>query len=74
VCKLYRGGPAWLEPDAPTPPEFKVEAVKFVTEQGYSIAEAARSLGLNENLVRSWKLAPEPKAPRPSPAEYEQSE
>jgi transposase len=36
-------------------PEFKTEAVKLVTEQGYSVAEAARSLGLNENLIRSWK-------------------
>src|SRR5207302_4148751 len=36
-------------------PEFKVEAVKLVTEQGYSFAEAARSLDLNENLIRSWK-------------------
>ena len=38
-------------------PEFKAEAVKLVTEQGYSVAEAARSLGLSENLVRSWKRA-----------------
>ncbi len=38
-------------------PEFKVEAVKLVTEQGYSVAEAARSLGLNDNLIRSWKQA-----------------
>jgi transposase len=37
--------------------EFKVEAVKLVTEQGLSVAEAARSLGLHENLLRSWKLA-----------------
>lgn len=36
-------------------PEFKAEAVKLVTEQGYSIAEAARSLGLCENLIRNWK-------------------
>ena len=36
-------------------PEFKVEAVKLVTEQGYSVAEAARSLGLSENLIRNWK-------------------
>jgi transposase len=36
-------------------PEFKAEAVKLVTEQGYSIAEAARSLGLNQNLIRNWK-------------------
>ncbi len=35
--------------------EFKVEAVKLVTEQGYSVAEAARSLGVSENLLRSWK-------------------
>ena len=38
-------------------PEFKAEAVRLVTEQGYSVAEAARSLGLNENLIRSWKQA-----------------
>ena len=38
-------------------PEFKVEAVSVVTEQGFSFAEAARSLGLNENLIRSWKQA-----------------
>ena len=38
-------------------PEFKAEAVKLVTEQGYSIAEAARSLGLGETLLRSWKQA-----------------
>jgi transposase len=38
-------------------PEFKAEAVKLVTEQGYSIAEAARSLGLNDNLIRSWRQA-----------------
>src|SRR4051812_17755665 len=37
--------------------EFKIEAVKLITEQGYSVAEAARSLGLHENLLRSWKQA-----------------
>ena len=31
-------------------PEFKAEAVKLVTAQGYSVAQAARSLGLSENL------------------------
>jgi transposase len=36
-------------------PEFKAEAVKLVTQQGYSVAEAARTLGLNENLIRNWK-------------------
>jgi transposase len=38
-------------------PEFKAEAVKLVTEQGYAIAEAARSLGINDNLIRNWKHA-----------------
>ena len=35
--------------------EFKIEAVKLVIEKGQSIAEAARSLGLYENLLRHWK-------------------
>ena len=38
-------------------PEFKTEAVKLVTDQGYSVAEAARSLGIHETLLRSWKQA-----------------
>ena len=37
--------------------EFKVEAVKLVTEKGYSVAEAARSLDIGETLLRSWKTA-----------------
>jgi transposase len=41
--------------------EFKTEAVKLVTEQGYSMAEAARSLGVHETLLRSWKHALESK-------------
>ena len=40
-------------------PEFKAEAVKLVTEKGYSVAEAARSLGIHETLLRSWKQAVE---------------
>jgi transposase len=38
-------------------PEFKVEAVKLVIEKGYSVAEAARSLGIHDTLLRSWKQA-----------------
>lgn len=37
--------------------EFKIEAVRLVTEQGQSVAEAARSLGIGENQLRSWKQA-----------------
>ena len=40
-------------------PEFKTEAVKLVTEQGYSVAEAARSLGISENLIRNGRQARE---------------
>ena len=35
--------------------EFKREAVKLVTEQRYSLAEAARNLGVHANLLRTWK-------------------
>lgn len=35
--------------------EFKREAVALVTEQGYTPAEAARSLGIHANLLRSWR-------------------
>ena len=48
-------------------PEFKSEAVKLVTEQGYSIAEAARSLGLSDNLLRNWKHALEAKGEQAFP-------
>lgn len=35
--------------------EFKEEAVKLVTEQGYKISEAARNLGIRENMLGRWK-------------------
>jgi transposase len=38
-------------------PEFKAEAVRLITEQGYSVAEAARSLGISDNLIRNWRRA-----------------
>ena len=34
--------------------EFKLSAVKLVNEQGYSIADAARSLGIDPANVRGW--------------------
>jgi len=34
--------------------EFKLDAVSLVTEQGYSRAEAARSLGINANMLGRW--------------------
>ena len=37
--------------------EFKVRAVRMVTDQKLSVAEAARRLGVGENLLRLWKTA-----------------
>ena len=34
--------------------EFKEEAVKLVTEKGYSQAEAARCLGISEKNINRW--------------------
>ena len=34
--------------------EFKLSAVQLVNQQGYSIPEAARSLGVDPNCVRGW--------------------
>ena len=34
--------------------EFKLGAVKLVTEQGYSYSQAGRNLGINGNLVSRW--------------------
>jgi len=35
--------------------QFKIDAVKRVTEQGYKVSEAARSLGIHEGILRRWK-------------------
>ena len=35
--------------------EFREEAVKLITEQGYQIAEAARNLGINQTMLWRWK-------------------
>lgn len=34
--------------------EFKLQAVKLVKEQNVSIAQAARDLDLNYNVLRNW--------------------
>ena len=38
------------------PKEFKEEAVNLVIEQGYSVPEAVKSLGIGANLLYRWKL------------------
>lgn len=35
--------------------EFKEEAVALILEQGYSVAQAAKSLGIGSSLLYKWK-------------------
>jgi len=37
--------------------EFKLAAVKMITDQKLSVAEVARRLDVGENLLRTWKKA-----------------
>ena len=41
--------------------EFKIGAIKLITEQGYTIAEAARRLEVHHKCLRDWiaKYAPQ---------------
>jgi len=45
--------------------EFKLSAVKLVNEQGYSVVDAAKSLGVDAGNVRNWveKFTPEADPP-----------
>ena len=36
--------------------QFKIDAVKLVTEQGYKLSEAARNLGIDSSVLRRWKM------------------
>ena len=35
--------------------EFKLEALRLITEKGYSIAQVARDLDLRPDMLRRWK-------------------
>jgi transposase len=37
--------------------EFKLQAVKMITEQKFSVAEVARRLDVRESLLHTWKKA-----------------
>lgn len=34
--------------------EFKLDAIRLVTDHGYKQAEAARNLGINASMLRRW--------------------
>ena len=48
---------------------FKEEAVKLITDQGYSFAEAGRNLGVTPNLISRWKRDSEGGNSEMSPAQ-----
>ena len=37
--------------------EFKLQAVRMLTDQGLSVAEVSRRLGVGENCLRNWRRA-----------------
>ena len=56
------------------PQAFKEEAVALVSDQGYSVPEAANSLGSSSNLLYRWKDKVDEKAAGTALAEDERIE
>ena len=56
------------------PKEFKEEAVALVLEQGYSVPEAAKSLGIATNMLYRWKQQIEDQASGKALSEDERDE
>ncbi len=56
------------------PQEFKEEAVALVKEQGYSVPEAAKTLGIASNVLYRWKDKVEQQRQGEDLAEDERSE
>ena len=54
--------------------DFKRDAVALVTEQGYKVTEAARSLDINDNLLRRWRQQYEEQASGTALSTYEREE
>jgi transposase len=48
--------------------QFKIDAVKLVTEQGYKVSEAARNLDIHPNILRKWRDQLTATVTRPFPA------
>jgi transposase len=58
--------------------EFKLQALRMLTDQGLAVAEVARRLGVGENCLRNWRQAARdqgeaafPGQGNPSPSEEE---
>ncbi len=55
------------------PPEFKLQAVTMMTEQGLSVAAVARPLGVPESRLHEWKTAVREEGPAASPGSGHQT-
>jgi len=58
--------------------EFKLQAIRMLTDQGLAVAEVARRLGVSEGCLRAWRAAAQehgsdafPGHGTPTPAEDE---
>ena len=56
------------------PAEFKEEAVALIHDQGYTVAEAAKSLGIGTSLLYKWKEKLEAEREGSAMSEDERSE
>ena len=50
-------------------PEFKDEAIKLITERGYSVTDVAERLGVSQHSIYKWLKAIQPL--RNNPDEHE---
>lgn len=53
--------------------DFKRDAVGLITHQGYSVAEAAKNLGVNAGVLRRWKTEVERTGPVAFPGKGHQT-
>jgi transposase len=53
--------------------DFKRDAVGLITQQGYSVAEAAQNLGVHASLLRRWKTEVERTGPVAFPGKGHQT-
>ena len=49
--------------------EFKIQAVAMLTDQGLSVAEVSRQLGVSENCLRGWRDAAQEQGPAAFPGQ-----
>lgn len=56
------------------PEEFKIEAVKQVTERGYPVAEVASRLGVSAHSLYQWLKRYDPKRAKPAESADQQAE